>query len=212
VLHLISGDMAKMEESLARAVRLNPELDQAWEMRLGFLAEQKKIEQVLAVSREWVRHRGTARNRFLLAKACEGAHQPAEAVRVLEVALEHEPDDLYCNLSLAALLMREGDGDLQRAGLLLERAEQTMRKRPVEEEIRNWIVLRMTFWALNGQENLALAQLGRLSPERRADERVEALAKVLVTVPSRPPSPWGPASSPWRFLPPSPMPSGTSGR
>ncbi len=158
----------------------------------------------MAACRERLGHRDNAHNRFLLARACEAADESAEAVKVLEGTLRHEPDDICCNLALAALLMSQGDRDLERADRLLDRAEQTMRRHLVEEEIRSWVVLRMTFWSLTGQVDLALKELGRLSPERRADERVEALARVLVSVPDPPPSRLPSSPGPGRpaFVPP----------
>jgi hypothetical protein len=102
-----------------------------------------------------------------------------EAVQVLEGALEREPTDFLCNLSLAALLMRGDDRDLPRAGLFLDRAEQMLQTHPAEEDLREYAVLRITFLALNGEVETARERLRQLSPERRADRRMEDLLKLL---------------------------------
>jgi tetratricopeptide (TPR) repeat protein len=189
-IYLTSGNSAKAQESATRAVRLNPDLDEGWDLRMGPLWPDKgdpqvrivwpeKMAGLLAVSRERLQHRDSARNRFLLAKVCEAVNRPAEAMQILEVALKHEPDNFLCNLGLAALLMKCDDRMLERAGRLLDRAEQSLRKQPTEENVILYGVLRLTFLALNGQADQARAQLLQLCPERRADSRMQALSKIL---------------------------------
>lgn len=179
LFHLQAGDLEKMERRATQAVRICPDLEQAWELRIGALLSQKKTTEVLVASRERVRHKPSARNCFLLAKACDDAKQPAEAIEVLEDALRREPDDLLCNLSLAALLMKRDDRELKRVGQLLERADRTMQKRPTEDDMRNCAALWIAYWALDGQEDLARLRLVQLSAERQADVRLKDLSRAL---------------------------------
>jgi tetratricopeptide (TPR) repeat protein len=188
LLCLKSDDLANMEKHLARALRLNPNLEQASDMRFGILMIQNRHDELVAALTERLKYRDCSRTRFLLAKAYDTARQPLEAVRVLGQALEREPDNALCNLSLAALLMRDG-GDLKRAEFFLGRALQTIRKHPVEEELMCYNALLISFLALNGQMDQAREQLRQLTPECKRNSQVQALLEILEPGLATPPSP-----------------------
>jgi tetratricopeptide (TPR) repeat protein len=180
VAALYMGDIAKMHSYMRRALRMNPRLSQAWNFCMAFINRQEEPREHLEVLHEQLKHIDSPRNRFLLAKGHEMVNEYHKAEQVLERGLRYSPDDLMCNLGLAALLMRKDDpAALARAGKLLDRAEGPMRARPEERDAMNYAVLRIAFYALTDQLEVARWMIEHLEPQRAADERIKELAELL---------------------------------
>jgi tetratricopeptide (TPR) repeat protein len=158
-----SGEPVGAEEFLAQIVRRRPSLDGAWELWTR-LVEKKPNHQaeLLDLCRKRFDSKDCARNRFLLARACDEAGRVAEARKLLEEALQREPQNTDCNLSLAAVLMRTGNAaDLDRAGQLLKNADVNGMKESLRVRFLNYAILCCTYLALSDR----LDELRQLATE-----------------------------------------------
>lgn len=126
----LRGDSAKGESWLRRAVALDPDRDNAWELLLGLLASRDRDKEVLAVSLQYLEHKDTAHTRYLVAKSHENLKQLDRAEVQVRAALKLSPDSQEATLGLASLLLRRSGqpGVLEEAGHVLDRARELIQK------------------------------------------------------------------------------------
>jgi tetratricopeptide (TPR) repeat protein len=179
----LRGDMARGEALLRRAVELNPDRDNAWEMMLGQLAAQDRDKEVLAVALQYSRHKDTAHTRFLVAKGHEKLKQLDQAEVQVRAALKMSPDSQEATLGLVSLLLKRSAqaGVLEEAGRVLERAEELLNKDKARKYQRDYDVNRGIYLGLKGDCDAARRLLeGVLEKDKKnrvARAALDALGK-----------------------------------
>jgi tetratricopeptide (TPR) repeat protein len=144
-------DKAGIETHLRRALALSPKRDQSWDFLDGILATTDRPRECLALCLDRLKHKDNAHNRFLAAKACEYLKDYGKAEEQVRRGLEQEPEDLYCSLSLAALLLRKADdASVAGAGKELDRFEKLLKPSSPETLRDDYLVIRSIFLALTG--------------------------------------------------------------
>lgn len=176
-----TGEQAGAEEFLAEVVRRKPSLEGAW--KLWTLLVVKKPEhraELVALCRARFEAKDSARTRYWLARAYDEAGRGAEARKLLEEALQREPDDFECNLSLAVVLMRTGSAaDFDRAGKLLKHAEAIGMKEPTRDRLLNYALLRCTYLALSDQLDELRQMATELKERKLFDYRMGEFEKIV---------------------------------
>lgn len=108
------------EKSFRRCLELDPGRDAAWDMLIALVATAQRYSDALELARRRVKHKDSAHNRLLLAKAYEYLGQLEKAEGEIREGLKRDPDDFMLNLSLADIyLMRGQEEELRKAGELL---------------------------------------------------------------------------------------------
>lgn len=174
-------DARRAEETLRRAVTLDPDLDRAWEQLTLALVETRQFDELCLVCQERLKSRDTPRTRVLLAKAQDRAGRKLEAFVTLSEARETFPKDPLVNLALSALWLRDAlaGGDLGNPAALLQQAQANLGKSPPRDLLRNLLFQQGVLLALAGRPDQAQRAFARLVEMNPTDQRArEALALV----------------------------------
>jgi tetratricopeptide (TPR) repeat protein len=179
-----SGEPAGAEEFLAEVVRRKPSLEGAWNLWTCLVVKKPNHQaELLALCRERFNSKDCAWNRFLLARAYDEAGRVAEARKVLEEALQREPDDVECNFSLAAELMRTGNAaDLDRAGKLLKHGAGVGgndRSEMRRARFLNYGILWCTYLALSDQFDELRVVATNLKDHALFDQRLIEFERIV---------------------------------
>jgi tetratricopeptide (TPR) repeat protein len=102
-------DFKEAEKHARRAVTLDAGLRDMWEMLAVGLYMRGEPAEALEIFRSCLKRFPDARSHYMFAKGLALSGKLAEAEEVLRAGLKAEPDDPFCNLGLAAVLMRQGD-------------------------------------------------------------------------------------------------------
>lgn len=147
------GDYGRASGHYRRVVTLNPAYEDGWDMYLALLVTAERNDDLLAASRERLKHKDTAANRYLLAKAHDKLGQDAKAEEQVRIALEREPENATYLLALAALLLRRADdaAALAHARAQLDRAEALLQQKDVNGDRPTCAVNRAICQALAGE-------------------------------------------------------------
>ena len=176
----VVGDRNGAEKSARRAVALDPNREQAWDMLIGFLVRPETYEELRITCEQRVRQKETARNRILLAKAYERLNQLDRAEQNVLLALKLDGNDFTANLSEAALLIKRrlDSSSLNSAYRFLARSEQVLKKESKDSEMR-FVQLSLTssiYYALRGEVDRARQLLrGVLESDKNNEEAREIL-------------------------------------
>jgi tetratricopeptide (TPR) repeat protein len=178
---LLCGESAGAEQCLDRVLRLNPSLEGAWDLRIRLLLDKPdRKSEIVAICQERLKHKESARNFFLLAKAYDEAHRPDDARRMLEAALLKEPDDFNCNLGLCALLMRRDNAAaMQRAAQLLLHAKPIWEKQRTLEGSCEFYLLTFAYAALTGELDSMRAMGSLVKDLDMFDERFREFESIV---------------------------------
>jgi tetratricopeptide (TPR) repeat protein len=122
------GKFEPAQAILEKAVQRDPDADRNWEGLAGVLAVQKKFDEGIVISRQWLKHKETAFNHFSMAKSLWAIDQFSEAEKEVRTGLKLEPEHILCHLGLAAVLLRNGGPDrLAEAARHLDQADKRLR-------------------------------------------------------------------------------------
>lgn len=117
----------KGEQCLRRVLQADPSREHIWDLLTAYLATHGRMDETIALSRERLRHKDSAHNRFMLAKALERSDLKqceAEIRRALELDSNH----VLANLSDAVLNLKRGDGaSLEAARKRLDAVDDLLR-------------------------------------------------------------------------------------
>ncbi|MHB8523446.1 MAG: tetratricopeptide repeat protein [Limisphaerales bacterium] len=94
-------------EEFRRAIALDPSRSYVWDTVVACLAEGNRFDESIALCQQRLKYQDTAHNRFYLATIYFANEQYPEAEQQLRTAVKLEPDNVNCNLGLAAALMRQ---------------------------------------------------------------------------------------------------------
>lgn len=122
---MLLKDIPDTKTILRRSIELDPSRNAPWEMLIAALLASNQMEKAAELCRQHLKHKDSARNRLLLAKAYAELDRLDKAEEVIRVGLEREPDDFLLNLTLMDLLLIRGrDDDLRQAGQTLRKIEK----------------------------------------------------------------------------------------
>jgi tetratricopeptide (TPR) repeat protein len=178
-------ESAIAEECLTRVLRQQPSLEGARDLltTLVVVRPGHTNEEALAISRERLRLKDSAKNRFVLAKVLYEAQQIDEARQVLEQAIRTEPNDFLCNVGLASLLLlQNSEADLKRAGELLERADAIAKKSSTPDRAQKVLAIaapRIAYLALTANYDELGSWIHWLESLGWTDTRLDKVKQVL---------------------------------
>lgn len=153
----------RAEDTLRRAVTLDPGFEPAWEQCAVALVEDERFDALVEVSRDRLKAADTARSRVLLGKALDRAGRRDEALAELSQARERFPKDPLANLALSAALLRNpAVNDFHGPDALLQNARNAFGKQPPPELLRSFLF----------QGGVLLALTDRLDPARQAFQQL----------------------------------------
>jgi tetratricopeptide (TPR) repeat protein len=132
---MVMGEPCKAEEKIGKAIALKPKCQLSWDLlyicKLGAPEGEKRNDQAgYEVIKKELEHLPTAQNHLQLARVCVNLERLEEAEKVLHSGLERFPEDLYCRLGLAAVLLRS-NGDPAAAVAVkksLDRVRESLKK------------------------------------------------------------------------------------
>ncbi len=158
VLHETDRSIA----SLRRAVALQPEREQAWEVLVATLAQNRRYDELLDVCEQHVKYQDSARAHLMLAKAHEKLLQWDSCEEESRAAASDDPDNALADLSLAALLLKrsgEDQSNLLEADDWLSRAESVLKRTPADQRNRQQVIdltlIRGIYFALSDEMDTA---------------------------------------------------------
>jgi tetratricopeptide (TPR) repeat protein len=122
ILNLVVGNHKKTVELARLLVKLEPKLDLSWDLLERALMESGSDEAYDA-SLKRLQANATARNHYLHAQALIKKNDTKGAEREVRAGLKKDPENAYCQLGLAALLLRNDSGSLEEARALLKKAQ-----------------------------------------------------------------------------------------
>jgi tetratricopeptide (TPR) repeat protein len=103
---MVTDDLDGAKAAFRRAVALDPSRTQAWDGLVRAVAQSDDPQDLLSVCEERVKFADTARNRVALAKACDRAGLPDQAIDQARQAVRLAPKDPVAHLCAGALLLR----------------------------------------------------------------------------------------------------------
>jgi tetratricopeptide (TPR) repeat protein len=156
---LAIGNFDAAQQHLRKAVEMDPSRDQAWDIYVA-LASKDDFEKCLKISLERLKHKDNAHNRFLVARSYEELGDHANAEAQIRLGLKQQPDDPYCTLGLAALLLR--GGKIAPAEKELDRFEKSLAASSPPGLKSELTVLRSIHTALAGKPDRACDTLDDL--------------------------------------------------
>jgi tetratricopeptide (TPR) repeat protein len=123
-LAVIMGDLKKAEEYSRRALAIQPKNKENWDNLEMALFLQERKDEHMRVCQDRLAHVPTAYGHLRLAK-CHIEHKDfSSAEKVLRDGLKKEPNDIPCQIALAAMLIRRSSqvDTLAEADVLLDQA------------------------------------------------------------------------------------------
>jgi tetratricopeptide (TPR) repeat protein len=186
ILHLALGHLDKGIEYARLAATLQPKADDAWDL-LDHALCKKGCAEAAEISARRLRANPTARNHYLLAEEQFSKKNFIEAEKELRAGLKLDPGHVYCQMGLAAVLLRKSThkDNLAEAQTHLKAAADTLRrKEPSEPLLLDLGVLQALCHALSGE--YAHSRFGFYYVlEHDAENTVALMAlKILCTSPS----------------------------
>jgi len=173
-------------QHLERAVRLDPDRSQAWDLLTGMIGSRSgRGQDLVEICRSRLVHSETIKNRFLLVKAFQKAGRLEEALEEAESVVQRHPDNIVMQISAAALLLqRDSDEEtLKQAERHLGKA-RTLGKRykPSKEwpGLRQDIILNVAVWlALTGHADAAQELVERVIHAAPGNTKATAIMEQL---------------------------------
>lgn len=157
VVAYVAREEKRAEESLRRAVKLDPSRERTWEMLAMILGAGARYQDLVVWCKERLATRDAPRTRLLLAKAYEKLEQLAPAEEQARAAANLAPDDFYAALGVAALLLRRGEtpAALAEAGQWLNRAERACAGGATPQQWSELALTRAIHLGLSGEDEKA---------------------------------------------------------
>jgi tetratricopeptide (TPR) repeat protein len=172
---------SEAESNLRQAVALNPRAEKPWEALSLVLVSSDRWEDLVALGKERLKQKPSARICFMLAKAYERLGNRTETERQLRGGLELSPGDMSCRLGLVALQLQQATEDSTLAQIgqaMAELQKQGIWQAPVQQQM-DFELLHGLYFALAGQREEAVHHFRRLlevAPQN--DTYTEALQAV----------------------------------
>jgi tetratricopeptide (TPR) repeat protein len=165
-------------------VKKDPGRETSWDTLIPLLAKDlpKTSKEIIAACQQRLKYKDTAKARFLFAKVYEELGQLTAAEEQLRAGLKGKPDDLYCMLGLAAVLMQRSkeNAALAEAGKLLDKAEKALAANDPASLRVDARVLRCVYKGLTGEVDVArdlLKEIARMEDHRVAKAALAVLEK-----------------------------------
>ncbi|HZV35065.1 MAG TPA: hypothetical protein VFB72_10875 [Verrucomicrobiae bacterium] len=153
LIFVSGGPRDKALDCARRAVSLDPKLEMAWEMVLGF-SEKTSPDELSRLCESRLRTKESARNHLLLAKSLTNLSKWDRVEAEANAALKSEPDNIIAEMVLAALKIRlsTDDESLAQAYPLLTKATELYQKLPDgdPEALKRWRELTLNDIICNG--------------------------------------------------------------
>ncbi len=106
-LKMMFGDDGNRTAEVRRAVELNPDNEQAWDMLIGFALQTEAPEKFLELCERRLQHKKSARNHLIVAKALNVQKRFPEAEQQARASLKLDQNYAPASLMLAALAIRQ---------------------------------------------------------------------------------------------------------
>jgi tetratricopeptide (TPR) repeat protein len=165
VLGIVEGPVLRETDrrvrNLRRVLALDPSREEVWEMLAGTLARAGRTQELLSLCEDNLKANDSARGHMLLAKAYERLKRWDDAGEEVAAALNLSPNDLTANLSLAALLLKDGSDpeNLDQVNGWLSRCDQLLAAAPPQARNRQFLIdftlTRSIYLALSGDVDSA---------------------------------------------------------
>ncbi len=180
-LYSTMQDNASVEKHARKVLQIEPADQLAGEQLQQALVLQGKHVEQLEAAQKLVAAKASARNCYLLAKALGFNQRYDLAEQAIQAGLKQDPDDAYCLMGRAALMMRKADDaeTLRSAGELLDKARRVFRADAgplVFAEIEYMSALHN---ALSGDVALARLKLQHMQRENPENGRYEKLLSAF---------------------------------
>jgi tetratricopeptide (TPR) repeat protein len=178
ILAFIRGQQEKMENHLKKAASLRPLNTRSLDLLTLAYLSSGRIDEVARLYQEQIQRDDTPRRRYVLAKALYKLNKKDSARLQLGTALQSAPDDFYCNLGMAALLLQDNQPDAATATLM--RLAELERKGKLPDDQRAELFAILGIWqGLRGKTDEAKATLKKAqSLDTSNESATEALAAL----------------------------------
>lgn len=174
------GEIEAAEGSLRKAVQLDPNVGQAWELLAGILLNRQQYAELAKLYEGLLTHRDSTRAHLVLAKIYERLDQPDKVEAHLKAALALDDADVGTRLYNAALVLHNrGLEGVAMAEQHLSMAEKTLETRPSRIEALNVKYVRAAVLALQGQAEAARRLLAEVLKEDERHSGALALSAAL---------------------------------
>ncbi len=176
---VVGGDVKTAEECYRKTLKLDPSREIVWDMLTAILALSGRPDESKQLCHERLAKKANAHNYYLLAKAHGEVKDYARVEEALVAGLKAEPDDFFCNLGLAAMLLRRDDDPKVKAAVkvYLDRAAAAAKGTEAALKERELQIVRAAYEALYGDPAAARKAFATLA-RQRPDEYVAALAQA----------------------------------
>jgi tetratricopeptide (TPR) repeat protein len=177
---VIGGDLKTAEDCYRKTLKLDPSREIVWDMLTAILALSGRVDESRQLCHERLAKKANAHNYFLLAKAHGEVKDFAKVEEALLAGLKAEPDDFFCNLGLAAMLLRRDDDPKVKAAVkvYLDRAAAAAKGTEAALKEREVQIVRAAYEALYGDPMAARKAFAALLGQRPRDEYIAALAQA----------------------------------
>jgi tetratricopeptide (TPR) repeat protein len=150
VYMFVYQDIPKSQAKLRRAVELDPDRDQAWDLLSMMLAEDKPKE-CLEVCGARLKHKDTPHNRLMAAKLYERQGEFDKALDQARLAAKLDAKDVGCKIAVATMLLKHDDAkSVQQAGEQLAAAEKLLKDAKAEDLAKEYANLHNDYLLTSG--------------------------------------------------------------
>ena len=169
---------------LRRAVALNPDREQAWDMLLASILESASPEEFAAVCEDRLKHKKSARNHLIFAKALFRRGSFEKATGEAKSAIKLETNNVPAQLMLCAALVRQDKGEAGEEELAsaFAKAAELVKSTNAPERGDWWLVYGLNVAiaaAINDNVKNANAWLDTCQKEFPDDERIKEIRNAL---------------------------------
>jgi tetratricopeptide (TPR) repeat protein len=138
ILNMTFGNSQAATADFRRAVSLDPAREPSWDMWLGTLVSSASPDELVAICESRLKHKSSARNHLLLAKAFQRQEKWDKAIEQAEIAGKLETNNVVPPLMLAAIALKQSadTNQLSTALKYLTPAEELLKTMPANDETR----------------------------------------------------------------------------
>ena len=172
----------RCETLLDRAIRVNPNHSQAWDLLLVALNDSNKLKKQADVAEARLKLQDNPLTRFMAGSANFKRKNYNRAELHFKKTLKQNPDDLLNNLGLAAVLLKRSDrpGALAKLKPLFKRIDLLLVKSDKRAELESQVdIQRAAYYALTGEPGPARLLLHRTLQKDPTNEFGKQLSRVL---------------------------------
>jgi tetratricopeptide (TPR) repeat protein len=178
---LFSGDRTTATSALRRAVRLEPQTAQNWEMLFTALVMDKRWKEATELGRDYVQRFNTVHTRLLLAKAYQMAGNWDAAADQVRAASKIDPNSPAVRLGLIVIDLKQARNDAA-LGLITVRlnALRASLSNDTPDELRESQELtRAVLLGLEGNDSAAREIVNKLAETNKDDSAVQEVLAAI---------------------------------